>query len=166
MIFCISSNIRRGVIGIGPLPGDRWCSDGTPNNGSEVFPCSDSSVQLTAYLRLDQHAREMATATAILDKAIQAMGGEEKLGKAETLTWKTTGRLIGNGTETDFKSQVTVKGLEHLRRELGNDQFKMLIVVNFGIIEESHQATAHLPARLFRFFPSRRGKSEIGQPPC
>ena len=31
--------------------------------------------------------------TAILDKAIKALGGQEKLGKAEVVTWKAKGKL-------------------------------------------------------------------------
>jgi hypothetical protein len=70
------------------------------------------------------------TATAILDKAIKAAGGEEKLGKAEAFSWKAKGRVIGNGNESEFESQVTIKGIDYLRREFGNDRIKLLVVVN------------------------------------
>ena len=68
--------------------------------------------------------------TAILDKAIKAAGGEEKLGKAEVFSWKAKGRMIANGNESEFESQVTIKGIDHLRREFGNDRIKLLVVVN------------------------------------
>ena len=35
--------------------------------------------------------------TAILDKAIKALGGEEKLGKATTVSWKSKGTITFNG---------------------------------------------------------------------
>jgi hypothetical protein len=75
-------------------------------------------------------ARGDDPATAILDKAIQAMGGEDKLAKAEVISWKTQGRMFSNGNETGFSSQVTIKGLDQLRREFGNDQFKLLVVID------------------------------------
>jgi hypothetical protein len=58
------------------------------------------------------------------------MGGEKKLEQAEAFTWKARGQLFSNGNESDFTSQVTIKELDHLRREFGNDRFKMLIVVD------------------------------------
>lgn len=67
---------------------------------------------------------------AILDKAIKALGGEEKLGKAEAFVWKAKGTINLNGRASEFKSQVTVKGLDHLRRAFGNDQFSALMVVD------------------------------------
>jgi hypothetical protein len=74
-------------------------------------------------------ARYEDRAKAIIDKAAKAMGGEKNLENAEAFTWKVQGQLISNGNPTDFSSQVTVKGLDQLRREFGNDRFKMLIVI-------------------------------------
>ena len=75
-------------------------------------------------------ARDDGPGTAILDKAIKAMGGEEKLAKAEAVTWRGKGRSFGNGNSSEFNSHVTVKGFDHLRREFGTDQFKLLVVVS------------------------------------
>ena len=82
-------------------------------------------VVLPGLVRADDQA-----ATAVLDRAINAMGGAEKLGKAETFSWKARGRLMINGGENDFNTHVTIKGLDHLRRKFENDQFKMTIVLN------------------------------------
>ena len=68
-------------------------------------------------------------AKAILDKGIQALGGEEKLAKAETLTWKTKGTIKFNDNENEFTGHVTIKGLDHFRRESGNDQFNVVVVL-------------------------------------
>jgi hypothetical protein len=60
-------------------------------------------------------------AKAILDKAIAALGGEEKLGKAQAFSWKSKGTIVFNGNENEMNNQVTVKGLDHFRWEFGND---------------------------------------------
>jgi hypothetical protein len=68
-------------------------------------------------------------ANAIIDKAINALGGEEKLGKIESYTWKSKGTIVFNGNENDTNNHVTVKGLDHFRREFGNDQFHGVAVI-------------------------------------
>jgi hypothetical protein len=68
-------------------------------------------------------------AKAILDKAIKALGGEEKLGKVEAFTWKSKGTANFGGNESEFSNQLTVKGLDHYRREFGNDQFSGIVVL-------------------------------------
>jgi hypothetical protein len=69
-------------------------------------------------------------AKAILDKAIKALGGEEKLGKAEAFSWKSKGIVIFNGNESESNTEMTVKGLDHLHREFGNDQFHGSVVLS------------------------------------
>jgi hypothetical protein len=69
-------------------------------------------------------------AKAVLDKAINALGGAEKLGKVNAFSWKGKGTITLNGNESDFTSQVTIKGLDHYRREFGNDQFNAVVVVD------------------------------------
>ena len=69
-------------------------------------------------------------ANAIVDKAITALGGAEKLGKVNAFSWKAKGTITFNGNENDFTSQVTTKGLEQYRREFGNDQFSIVVVVD------------------------------------
>jgi hypothetical protein len=54
---------------------------------------------------------------AILDKAIKALGGEEKLKTLKAATWKAKGKINFGGNESDFASQTTVQGLDHFRQE-------------------------------------------------
>jgi hypothetical protein len=54
---------------------------------------------------------------AILDKAIKAVGGEEKLKKAEAISWKSKGTINFGGNENDAETHVIAKGLNHYRRE-------------------------------------------------
>jgi hypothetical protein len=58
---------------------------------------------------------------ALLDKAIKAVGGEPKLAKAPAIFWKGKGKIIFNGMENEFTSQVTAKGLDHVRSEFEGD---------------------------------------------
>jgi hypothetical protein len=69
-------------------------------------------------------------AKAVLDKAINALGGAEKLGKVNAFSWKAKGTITFNGNENDFTGQVTIKGLDQYRREFGNDQFNAVVVVD------------------------------------
>ncbi len=69
-------------------------------------------------------------AKSILDKAIKALGGEEKLAKAEAFSMKAKGTVVFNGNENDTSTELTVKGLDHFRREFGNDQFHGVIVLD------------------------------------
>ncbi len=68
-------------------------------------------------------------AKSILDKAINALGGEEKLGKANAFSYKSKGTVNFNGNDNDFNADVTIKGLDHFRREFGNDQFNGIVVL-------------------------------------
>jgi hypothetical protein len=56
-------------------------------------------------------------AKAIVDKAIKALGGEDKLAKAGTHTTKAKGTITFNGQDHDIKTQTTVQGLDHYRGE-------------------------------------------------
>ncbi len=67
---------------------------------------------------------------SILDRAIKALGGEEKLGKVDAFSWKSKGVVVFNGNENESSNEVTVKGLDHFRREFGNDQFHGVVVVS------------------------------------
>src|SRR5262245_11983342 len=57
----------------------------------------------------------------ILDKAIKALGGEEKLKRAEAITWKTKGTITFNDNDNDIKTEATVQGLDHYRSELDGE---------------------------------------------
>ena len=43
----------------------------------------------------------------VLDKAIKALGGEEKLSKAEAFTWKSKGKITLGGNQNDITTQAT-----------------------------------------------------------
>jgi hypothetical protein len=56
-------------------------------------------------------------AGAVLDKAIKALGGEEKLRAVKAVTWKSKGTLTLGDNASEFTSQTTVQGLDHFRQE-------------------------------------------------
>jgi hypothetical protein len=70
---------------------------------------------------------------AILDKAIKALGGEEKLKAAKAFTSKAKGTITFGDMENAFTSQTTVQGLDHARRqfegEFGGNKFQAVTVV-------------------------------------
>jgi hypothetical protein len=54
---------------------------------------------------------------AVLDKAIKALGGEEKLAKAKAMSTATKGTIVLMGQETEVTTRMTVEGLDHARQE-------------------------------------------------
>ena len=71
---------------------------------------------------------------AVLDKAIKAVGGEEKLKKADAISWKSKGTITFNGNDNDIKIQATSQGLDHYRSEFegefGGNPVKGVTVLN------------------------------------
>jgi hypothetical protein len=57
-----------------------------------------------------------AGSSAILDKAINALGGEEKLTMVKAATWKAKGTITFGDNENHFTSHTTAQGLNHFRR--------------------------------------------------
>jgi hypothetical protein len=56
-------------------------------------------------------------ATPILDKAIKALGGEERLARAANASWKTKGTITFNDTENPITGKTTVQGVDRYRAE-------------------------------------------------
>ncbi len=54
---------------------------------------------------------------AVLDKAIAALGGEEKLAKAATATWKGKGTITFGDNDNPIKTTTTIQGLDKHRAE-------------------------------------------------
>jgi hypothetical protein len=70
----------------------------------------------------------------ILDKAIQALGGAEKLSKAEAFTWKSKGKLTIEGNQNEVSTEATVQGLDHFQSifegEFNGNKVKGLAILN------------------------------------
>ena len=78
-------------------------------------------------------AADDAQAAATLDKAIKALGGEEKLAKAKTINWKSKGKISFGDNDNPFTGETTLQGMTHLRGEFeadfGGQMFKGVTVV-------------------------------------
>jgi hypothetical protein len=72
-------------------------------------------------------------ATAVLDKAIQALGGAEKLGKVKAVSWTAKGTLSVMSMDFQFTSQSTVQGLDYAKLgfegDFGGQQIKAMTVL-------------------------------------
>jgi hypothetical protein len=72
--------------------------------------------------------------SGVLDKAIKAMGGEEKLKKIDAFTWKSKVAITFNENTNQFTSHSTLQGLDHYRGEFegefGGNPFKGVTVLN------------------------------------
>jgi hypothetical protein len=75
-----------------------------------------------------------AKVNEILDKAIKALGGEEKIGKAEAMTWKAKGKITIEGNENEFTAGATLQGLDRLHAEfemeINGNKFKAISVLD------------------------------------
>jgi hypothetical protein len=71
---------------------------------------------------------------AVVDRAIKALGGEEKLGKAEAFTLKAKGTVTINGADSEFTSEVTAAGLQRMHvefdTEFNGSPVKGIVVLN------------------------------------
>ena len=70
---------------------------------------------------------------AVVDKAIQALGGEAKLSTVKAFTWKAKGKISIGGNESEFTSEATIDGLSHFRQtfegDFGGQKVKGITVV-------------------------------------
>jgi hypothetical protein len=71
---------------------------------------------------------------AILEKAIMATGGEEKLNKLDAMSWKTKATIIINGDSNEMTLDSTLQGLDHYRTEFEgkfqDNPFKGVVVLS------------------------------------
>ncbi len=73
-------------------------------------------------------ADEPPAAAAVLDKAINALGGSEKLAKAEAFSWKA--KWKEKGRINAYECQVTMQGLDHRRLEVVDGPRHAILVVS------------------------------------
>jgi hypothetical protein len=100
---------------------DRWRLLFALNHKSSKVRCSmKPSVALLAVVTLVMAASSRADdkdTKAVIEKGIKALGGEEKLTKAGTCSWKSKGTITLNGDDNEFTSVSTLQGLDHYRSD-------------------------------------------------
>jgi hypothetical protein len=71
---------------------------------------------------------------AVLDKAIKALGGAEKLEKVKAFSWKGKGKINFGGNESEFSATATVEGLgnshSEFEGEFGGNKIKGVTVLS------------------------------------
>lgn len=91
------------------------------------------AMALVAGMASPAWAADAPDANAILDKAIKALGGEEKLTKVKVISWKTKGTVTFGGNDNEVTTQSTVQGFDHARLEFegefGGNPFKGVTVL-------------------------------------
>jgi hypothetical protein len=82
---------------------------------------------------LGQDAKDAKDPAAVVDKAIKAVGGDDKLSKAKAVHWKATVKFRFGENESEGKTEATVQGLDNAQRvfegEFGGNQFRAVTVV-------------------------------------
>jgi hypothetical protein len=63
-------------------------------------------------------ARADDAATAVLDKAAKALGGEDKLGKVTAFLMEGKGSVAVMGNDSDVAVKATFQGTDHMRQEI------------------------------------------------
>lgn len=108
-----------------------WLRSFSPTRKGDCMERFQSWV-LAAFLCIfaegQTHAADPA-ADAILNKAAQAIGGAEKLARADSFSWNAKCHLALNRTEAFFRSNVTIQGLEHLHRDVHYAQYQLNVIV-------------------------------------
>src|ERR1700685_1989041 len=66
-------------------------------------------------------ARAADDPKAVIDKAVKALGGADKLALAKACSWKSKGKLKIMDNEGNFSNKVTFQGLDHFRQEFEGD---------------------------------------------
>lgn len=75
-----------------------------------------------------------AKAVEIIDKAVKALGGEEKLSKVQAASWNSDGKLTINGSDNPFKTHMTFQDSDRMHvdfeGEFNGNSVKGTTVVN------------------------------------
>ena len=151
---------------------------------------------LTAFLMIAPFSSIRADekdATATIDKAIKALGGEEKLAKAQAVSWKQKATVTINGNDSEMSFDSILKGLDHYRSEFKghfneNDFVGLTIVkgdkgwVKFGDMEHDMEGeelanekrriylaivpVTVLPLKGKEFKTEAAGEEKIGEKPA
>jgi hypothetical protein len=83
--------------------------------------CAVLMAGLVAGLGSSGRAADDKDVQAVLDKAVKALGGADKLGATKVVMTKGKGKLNFAGTDIEFTAGSTVQGLDHFRGEFEGD---------------------------------------------
>ena len=90
-------------------------------------------VLATLLLAVPSKAGDDST-TAVLDKAVAAIGGHDKVASVKAATWSTKGKITINGTDSAFTVKSVLQGHDRRRAEIdvefGGNPIKIVVAVN------------------------------------
>jgi hypothetical protein len=79
-------------------------------------------------------AGDAASTAAVIDKAVAALGGKDKLAAMKAATWTSKGTLTIGGTDAPFTATLAFQGSDRRRVEFetnfGGNEIKGIVVVN------------------------------------
>ncbi len=88
---------------------------------------------LSGLCRAQDAKPDSKDATAVVDKAVKALGGEDQLGKMKTVSWKAKGTITFNGSDNPVTTTTIMQGLDHSRMEMegefGGNEVKGVILL-------------------------------------
>jgi hypothetical protein len=105
-------------------------------------------VGLVAFLLFshsDLRAADGPDAKAIVEKAIKALGGEEKLKKHAAATWNEAGKYYGMGDGIDYEAKYTVQWPDRFRLEISG-VFTIVLTKDKGWVNSANSGTSEIPA--------------------
>jgi hypothetical protein len=85
-------------------------------------------------------ADDQADLRKVIDKAMKAMGGEEKLGKYKAHTWKGKGKYYGMGDGVDYTASGSIQFPDQYRLEIEN-VFTLVLNKGKGWVVANGQTT-------------------------
>ena len=87
-----------------------------------------------AFIVLPSRAADDAGAAAVIDRAVEALGGPEKLGAVKAMEWSSKGTITVDNTDNPFNLRIVLQGLERRRVEfdttIGGNPIKGVVVVD------------------------------------
>ena len=99
----------------------------------KIFSLAATAVVFVLVL-IPSLTAEETSARSVVEKAVQALGGEEKLARAKAFHFQAQGKIVLNGNEYDGTFEATIDGLERRRMEFDGDaggmSFKVVSIVN------------------------------------
>jgi hypothetical protein len=105
-----------------------WVTASLPARADET-PKSD-----TPKADAPKGAGDASAATAVIDKAVQALGGKDRLAAIKAATWSSKGTITIGGTDAPFTATLAFAGPDHRRVEFetdfGGNAIKGLVIVN------------------------------------
>jgi hypothetical protein len=103
------------------------------------------------------HAQDHATINALIDKAVKAMGGEEKVARLRTCSWKGKAEQKVNGKTFQLVHEGSAQGWDKYRVDVsiqaGGQARKVLTVLNgaTGWAKENDSKAQDFPRELLAF---------------